>query len=106
MIRQAIDANKKQRGRVQDGYKAGIYDAAEAAAELRELEREAKRLHKKLEQDAITRTSRTEAFAGLQEIGDYLGEYLAESDPKQTNRLLTAYIQEIRVGQEVEILLI
>jgi DNA invertase Pin-like site-specific DNA recombinase len=103
LIRQAIEANKKQRARVQDGYKAGVFDAAEAATELRKLEADVERLHKKLEQDAISRTSRSEARESLQEIGVHLEEYLVDQEPKIINRLLAAYIREIRVGERVEV---
>jgi DNA invertase Pin-like site-specific DNA recombinase len=105
LIRRAIEANKKQRARVQDGYKAGVFDAAEAAVELRKLEEDVERLHKQLEGDAISRASRSVARAGLQEIGEYFGEYLQEAEPKEVNRLLSACIKEIRVGETIEVVL-
>jgi DNA invertase Pin-like site-specific DNA recombinase len=105
VLRRALDETRKQRTRVQAGYKAGIFNDEEAAKELRELEKEAERLQKKLEADATARTSRLAAAVGLRAIGDDLGQWLEEDDPKVVNRLLAAYIQEIKVGKKVEVIL-
>lgn len=104
MILEAIEATKKQVTKVQEGFMLGIFDAAEAARKKRDLEQEAERLHKKLEQDAAARVAQEEAEKTLQEVIYHLEEYILDRDPHRVNRLLAAYIQEIRVGKQIEVI--
>lgn len=105
LIRRAIDENKKQRARIQSGHKAGVYSDQEAAAEIRKLEKEADGLHKKLETEAISRASQKEAEALMQQIDfSHFGDFLLDADPKQLNVWLAAWLKEIRVGEDIQII--
>ena len=98
LIRQAIEANKKRRARVQEGFENGVYEATEANTKLRELEKEAEHLFKKLEKELVGKTSQKEAQKLIQQIDLY--DFLDRRDDKQVNVWLAAAIQEIRVGKK------
>ncbi len=105
VILRAIEANAKQRGKIQEGFERDVYSAEEAAAKLRELEREAERLQDKLEQIAVKRASQKEATAFMQTVDfTHFGEYLRHGDAKQINRLLAAWLLEIQVGDEIKLI--
>lgn len=101
LILKAIEANKKQRSRVQEGFQSGVYDTAEASAKLRELENEQERLYKKMEKDAISKASHSQAGNVLEEIAPVLWDYLSDPDnTKRVNSLLAAWLQEIQIGNK------
>lgn len=99
IIRQAIAATKNKRARVQDGFERGIYDSAEASARLRSLEKDTERLHRDLEKSTVEKVSRRDAAAFMQDVDPALvPEWLERGDTRRINRLLTAWLKEIRVN--------
>lgn len=99
IIRQAIAATKNKRARVQDGFERGLYDTAEASARLRALEKDTERLHRDLEKSTVEKVSRRDAAAFMRDVDPALvPEWLEKGDTRRINRLLTAWLREIRVN--------
>lgn len=101
IIRQAIEANKRRRSKVQEGFESGIYDAPEASAKLRELEREAERLNADLEKVTAAKVTRKDVAAFMEELDfSSLPVWLTTENPREVNRILSTWLKEIRVSND------
>lgn len=105
IIRRAIEENKKRRKNVQDGIEMGSFSQAEGLKKIKELERDEERLHKDLERTTTERVNRHETAAFITELDvSEIPDWLKEENPLYLNRLLVAWLKEIRVGEKVEII--
>jgi len=101
IIRQAIEANKRRRAKVQEGFETGIYDAPEASTKLRELERAAERLHADLEKITADKVARRDVTSSMEKIDlSNVPEWLATESPKEVNRILSTWLKEIRIRDD------
>jgi hypothetical protein len=108
-IRCSIEEQTKQRARVQSGHKAGVYTDQEAATEIRKIEQEVERLYRKLENETAARAAQRDAESLLRDNDiSRLIEFITTDeygfDARQVNVWLAAWLQEIRVGKEIQII--
>ena len=101
LLRRGLVELQKQRERIQDGFKAGIYTAQEAGKELRTNEAESTRIQADLERLASERVTRRQAAELMNAVDfDDIPAWLAEDDPLEVNRLLGLWMKEIVVGPD------
>jgi DNA invertase Pin-like site-specific DNA recombinase len=101
LLRRGLVELQKQRERIQDGFKAGIYTAQEAGKELRANESESTRIQADLERLASERVTRRQAAELMNAVDfDDIPAWLAEDDPLEVNRLLGLWMKEIVVGPD------
>ena len=93
----AIDDLTTRRKRVQEGFEVGLYDKAEAAERLNEIERQMDEIRFKMEEGVQMSRARQEFFGLLPEHVDEFPQYLKEEEAEFVHRLLLAFIVKIVV---------
>lgn len=107
-LRAQLDDIKARRARVQEGYEAGLYEAAEASQKLNALQEEAEGISRRLEREQNqehVRREWEERMGSLQGMIEGLPAAIRHGDPVRTNQLLSALIDKIILnGESVEII--
>lgn len=107
-LRTQLEGIKARRARVQTGYEASIYEAAEASQKLNALQEEAEEISRRLERaqnQEHLRREWEERMGGLQEMIEEIPVAIRHGDPVRTNQLLSALIDKIILcGESVEII--
>lgn len=98
LYRKAVADKQKKRRKVQEGYEADLYTAAEAGKLLRDLEQEIEQLGRDIERVQRERLARQSAMNSMEQLGvaaNAFPEWVKNNAPERVNRLLAALILKI-----------
>ncbi len=99
IIRKALAEKQKRRRKIQEGYEAELYNAAEASRLLRELDKETEQLDRDLERIIAEQQNQAAAvnvMQDLERVKDF-PRWLEKDDPAVVNMLLSRWLREIQV---------
>jgi hypothetical protein len=106
----AIEELKKRRGRVQEGFEAGLYDKIEASERLNSIDSQISDLRDKIDRRARSQLSRKDIIKGMQPIHNgnakAFARWLLTHNPKVIHRYMTTFFEKIIVSpdRKVEII--
>jgi hypothetical protein len=95
-----LDELAKQRKRIQDGYKAGLYTQVEAARELNHIETQIETLETQMEESQRRAQIRAEFTSQHPTLWENLPALIKGDDPAVINRLLNALCEKIVVSPD------
>lgn len=100
-IQKAIKDYEQRRKNVIEMGEAGAMKPHEVAARVRELEAQSEKLQNDIERGAQEKVNRAVARESMQGLDlSHFGEYLKTGNAVKINRMLAAWLKEIRVSEE------
>lgn len=101
MLMDKLSDKQKRRKLIQEGYEASLYTTVEAQRLMGSIEEEIANITKELERLMMDRQSQRQAERVMTTVDwQHAREFFEASDPFTINRLLTAWLKELRVGMD------
>ena len=99
-LKKALADKQKRRRKIQEGFESDLYNATEAGRLLKELDRETEKIDEQIERIQREKQNRTTAKDTISRMDDIenVPIWLQHGDPVRINRLLSAWLLEIRLA--------